>query len=653
VTAPLLAKNWSDEEIEVWTPPEDVTISEWAGKYRELSKQSAIKGRYSLDMVPFLVPVMDDCCDPNVDEVGCSKPAQIGGTDGLLVNVAGYYCDQESATIMIVLADEDSAKYVNTEKLHEMFKASHHLRRFWDPKRFNNEEIKLINGARIYIGWASSVSRLGTKTCRITIGDEIDKPGWFRTSKEAGAMSLLRERANTYPLGLRKHIWFSTPTNKKGNITVLMESFDIVYDWHVPCPHCGQFQPLRWSDKHQHGFEDALYRAEDGSMHRLGHVHWEGGRNATREQILETACYICGECGATWSTVQKNNAVRNGKRLPRTEPKGNERRRFTHLNRLLSLFDGGRLEVLIQNWVDIFKIKDPADRRKDLQGFINSTLAEPFEEVTISTTENKILKARVDLPPMTAPRDVVAVTAGIDVQLYKFWFCVRAWLNSYTSWLIHYGELATWHDVEELLFGKRYPIQNCSDVTIPIWRAAIDTGGGKKFEDMSMTEETQRWIRANGVGRGCRVWGTRGATTSLVGKVKIGKVLDRYPSGKPIKGGLQIITLDTHKLKDMHHYRLGQALKQGDQAAYLHSGVKEDYAQHVLAEEKQRDEKGVEHWVHIGGRNDLLDADLLCQIVADPEWPGGGVNLMTSFVENVIRGKKSGGLNQVKSKFMT
>ncbi len=630
-----------EEERLAIKPPDDINIAEWSGRYRILGKHSAIKGPYNLAMVPFLAPVMDDCCDPNVDEVGCCASAQLGKTDGLLVNTCGFYSDQEPSPIMVVLADQDTAEYVNTEKVRVMFEESEHLRHFYDSKTFNKEEITISNGARIDFAWASSVARLASKTCRITIADEIDKPGWNKVTAEAGAMSLLKERANTYPMGYRKHIWFSTPTTRTGNIIMLMQTFDIVYDWHVPCPHCGQLQPLRWSSKYLFGFKDDKYRAEDGTMHEFGGVVWEGGRDATRQQITETARYACGECGGLWTSAEKNKAVSKGRRIPRTEPTGYERRKFTHLNRLLSLFDGGRLDVMVQDWCDIFK-KQGTDFREALKGFVNSTLAEPFEEVVIASTESKILKARTGLPAQIVPNQAVALTAFIDNQKYGFWFVVRAWARDFTSWNIHYGQLATWDDVERLLFETEYPVEGENNLAMKIWRAALDTGGGKKFEDMSMTEEAYWWLRNNATGRGCRVWGTKGASSAMAGLLKIGKALDKTPSGRPLPGGLSIITLNTNDLKENFHYRIGQAIKGRSRGAYLHAGEEvehEEYVSHILAEEKKVKANGTVYWDQVKKRNDLLDCEVGCAAVADPSWPGGGVNLVVNRINTVRTGE--------------
>lgn len=184
--------------------------------------------------------------------------------------------------------------------------------------------------------------------------------------------------------------------------------------------------------------------------------------------------------------------------------------------------------------------------------------------------------------------------------MYGFWFVVRALAADFTSWNIHYGHLPTWDDVEKLLFDSAYPMPD-SDFMMKIWRAGLDTGGGKnKFGgeyDVSMTERAYFRLRKNIVGRGCRVWGTKGSSNPLAGKVQLGKPLDRTPSGKPLPpipgiGGLQLVLFDTDKPKDAFHYRLQLAIENKPGAAYLHSSTDSQYVSHILAEEKRKKKKG-------------------------------------------------------------
>ena len=610
---------WWPEEIRAGKPPDRIKVSEWAERRRVLTNAAA-RGPYRCEMVPFLVPVMDVATDPNVETMVFCKSAQIGGTDAIL-NILGYFLDQDPSSIMFVCSDEDTAiEEMSRQRVQPMFQDSSDLKHLIDKDRWTKRELIFINGARLTFGWASSVARLASRPYRIVAFDEIDKDGYRRTSNEADAISLGRERTNTF--ANRLILLLSTPTLEEGRIWQELENCEIVYDWHVPCPHCGQLQLLRWDLKNQSGCVEGKYRSIDGTYQPVGNVVWEGGRDATRDQIKK-AGYKCGSCEKVWSTVEKNQAVQNGQIVPRSEPTGDEIKVGFHVNRLYSLFPGGRLENLVSDWLFAVNSGD----WKQIQGFINSSLAEPWKQVTVNVELSHILGARTDVPKRTVPKEAIALTCGIDNQQIGFWYVIRAWDQFFTSWLIDYGFVIAWEDVEQILFENVYPDEDGSERRI--WRAGIDTGGGAQEGGLTMTEETYWWLRQNGIGRGCRVWGTKGSSTPLPGKLRAGKPLDKTPSGKPIPGGLQLVSLNTGALKDTYHYRLNNALTGEDlpQSAYLHAETGEDYARQIRAEEKQKDRQGREMWVHVRGDNHLFDCEVICHALVDPEWPGGGLNL--------------------------
>ena len=615
----MKAPAWSEQELLVAKTKDKLTITSWSERKRVLTN-AAIRGPYQSAMVPFLAPVMDAFADPDVETVVFCKSAQIGGTDAML-NVLGYFIDQEPSSIMLVLADEDTAiQEMSRRRVQPMFAESPDLAHLPDPDMWTKKELSFINGARLTFGWASSVPRLASRPFRIVVCDEIDKQGYELATTEGDAIGLAKERTNTF--ANRKIGLLSTPTIDTGRIAREMAACDVVYDWHVPCPDCGQFQPLRWSVKYAGTIaHDGKYRAEDGTWRNLGLVTWEGGREAASEQI-EAAAYQCGECGSSWDTVAKNRAVQSGRMVPRSETPSRARKVGYHINRLYSLFPGGRLENLVSDWIGAVKSGDV----RQIQGFVNSSLGEPWKQVVVESSAGAVLKARVDLPPRTVPTEAVLLTCGIDNQLTGRWYVVRAWAPDYTSWLVDYGHLATWEELESLLFEARYPHQNGSPMGI--WRAAIDTGGGAQESGISMTEEVYWWVRKHR-GKHPHVWPVKGHAGAMPTRIKAGKPIEKTPSGKPIQGGLQIVSLDTGAIKDVIHYRLQKALEgNGEpQSAYLHAEVGEDYAQQIGAEEKQIDRKGNEQWVQIRRSNHLLDAEVYTHALVDPEWPAGGLNL--------------------------
>ena len=161
-----------------------------------------------------------------------------------------------------------------------------------------------------------------------------------------------------------------------------------------------------------------------------------------------------------------------------------------------------------------------------------------------------------------------------------------------------------------------------------IWRAAIDTGGGAQESGVSMTEEVYWWVRKHR-GKHPHIWPVKGHAGAMPARIKAGRPIEKTPSGKPIQGGLQIVSIDTGAIKDVIHYRLQKALEgNGEpQSAYLHAEAGEDYAQQIGAEEKQIDRKGNEQWVQIRRSNHLLDCEVYAHALVDPEWPAGGLNL--------------------------
>jgi len=360
------------------------------------------------------------------------------------------------------------------------------------------------------------------------------------------------------------------------------------------------------------------------------------------------AWYECEHCHGRWNDTLRDQAVRAGEWRERLTDK-----QISAGETAMELFDylgthrPRKIGFHIPSWISYFvSLSEVAaaflkgqHSLEDFKNYKNKHEAAPWKQIVVSADEGHILKARCDLPAQTVPQEARALMCGIDVQKYGFWFVVRAFAPDFTSWLIHYGFLGTWGDVEQLLFETEYPAAE-GGKTMRIARACVDTGGGKKYQGMSMTEETYWWLRDNSAGRGARVWGTKGSSRALAGKLQLGKPLDKTPSGKPLPGGLRIISVDTEKMKDAYHYHLNRAIEGLPQGAYLHAETGGDYADQILAEEKQITERGIEEWVQIRVDNHLFDCECLAMLCADPEFPGGGINLLRQKAQGAATGRR-------------
>lgn len=594
--------------------PEDlINVSDWGEKYVVLQEPSEIKGPLRLKYTPYLVPILNSVLNPATEKVVLCKPTQSAGTTAAVI-IIGYFAHQHRCSIMFVLADERTATFINDFYIQPLFENSPVLSELIDYNKFSNNEILLRNKSLINMAWASSVSQLASKPMRIVVLDEIDKPGYSRKSKEASAVFLAEQRTESF---YDKLIFLlSTPTMVNGNIWQELINCDVIYDWQVPCPHCGRFQPLRFNREHTRGFEESMYLDNNGEFAKLGQVVWQGGSGASKEQLRQ-AGYECGTCEQAWSNLQKNNAVSKGVSVARVQGITSPRKVGFHVNRLYSLLGrSGNIGRIAEQFLEAKQSNKPGE----LQGIVNNAFAEPWADKVIEINSNDLIrKAKTDLPAGVVPDLAVALTLTVDNQKYEKWYVVRAWANDYTSWLIDYGRLVTFEEIETLIYDTTWSKE--SGGPLKIWRAAIDTGGGSKYEDMSMTEEVYHWLRSLR-GRGIKVWPTKGSARPLVSLLKIGKPLDKTPSGKPMPKGFRIMTLDSGKLKDIFVGRLQNAIDDKPMGAFLHKDVDKIYINQITAEEKQMDNKGVVEWVQVRKDNHLLDCEAMQFALVDPEFPG-------------------------------
>lgn len=564
-------------------------ISEWVEKHRVLGPPAQEKGPMRLSRTPYFRPLLDMAGDRRIERIVLCKSAQIAGTEFAL-SVGGYYAVIYACPVMFVLADEDTATYINKERIQRMFKSSPTLKQLLTAD-ITSRDITLTNGATITIGWASSVARIASRPIQVVILDEVDKPGYYRSSDEGDAISLAIQRTETF-LG-RKIIILSTPTIESGNIWRELNMCDVIYDWHVPCPRCGTYQPLVWSPEHTLSFSGGVFRSEDGKMLPLGRVVWEGGREATSAEI-ESAAYECGICKEKWGNTQKNVAIQHGKLVPRASIEKASSIGF-HVNRLYSLLgESGNISKLVREWILAVK----SGSQKKMQAFTNNVLGEPYRYIKAERNYQMLMDRKDHRPSGVVPSDAITLTAGVDVQDAGFFYIIRAWGHEMTSWLVRYGFVDRWEALENIMFNSTY--KDPSGYGHQVRLVFVDSGGHR-------TAEVYQW---------CRKWKNiaypvKGHDTLYGRPLKPSKI-DVYPDGRSMKGGLTLYHIDTSYFKDQLDAKL--SISVGDPGAfYFNADAKEDYFDQLTSEGRNEDGR----WVVLGRRqNHYLDAEIYAMAAA-------------------------------------
>lgn len=601
--------SFTESERRVFKAKEDLTVSEHAEKFREVTR-GPWPGPWKNENTEYCRFPMDLFNQPWVRRIYMCWAPQTGKTQ-VAANCLNYVIDQDPDTAFYVMASGGTLKRIAKRQLIPMFRAHRRIARLLSSRADDTSmlSVSFKNGMDLLLAWASSVSALASESARYMFFDEVDKY-WPRIN-----LSLGDQRTNAYPY-TKKLLYFTTPEDEAAPITqMIRHEADVLYLFHALCPMCGHGQRMEFDS-----------------------IRWPSDiRDFRKVENKKIARYVCSSCGNGWGDNHRDLAVRRGGWLPyhhdnkwpdgKVEPMAPEEVPQRPENVALHLPAWYSPFVSLSECAGMF-LRGLGDPDK-LQIFVTQYKAQPWKQTVTEKTEDKILAAKVkNLPAQHAPETAVALTCGVDVQKYGFWFLVRAWARDYTNWKIHHGFVNTWAEIEDLLFMREYP-RIGGGPGLRIWRAGFDTGGGKYQEERSSAEEVYFWITKNR-GRGCQLWPTKGASRPLAAKVSIGKALERAPSGKAIPGGVQIISLDTNKLKDLYHFRIEKAMDGGGpMSAYLDQDTGRDYARQILAEVKEKQKNGAELWVQKHRDNHLLDCEVIAQALADPEWPGGGVHLLS------------------------
>jgi len=630
---------FSEPEKKVFRKHKRIPVSRWAERYRYVT-MSVLPGRWKNEVTPYLAGIMDAAWFPSVQTVILCKSPQVGGTEAIL-NCLAYAIDRDPGPALCIYPDELTGKENSQDRIQPMIKGSPRLRGYLTGIDDDSSSLRInLQHMPIYIAWARSAARLANKPIRYLLFDEVDKYVDTAGKKETDPISLGEARTITYRYN--RKVWkISTPTTETGNIwKALTTEAQLVFDYWVRCPACGadqkmEFRQIKWPR--------AAEPSPDGKIHSEDPAAIEAGR---------LAWYECPHCLAAWNDYERDAAVRAGGWRERASGL----KLFEALRARRPMKIGFHLPSWLSPFVSLSEVsasflRGLSDINK-FKDFHNKHLAEPWKLTVISGSEETILAARCPLPAQTAPEETLLLTCGVDVQKNGFWFVVKAWAATGTSWTIHYGFLATWAELEKLIFETVYPVADTGR-TARIFRACVDTGGGEKFEDMTMTDETYLWVLRHRGRGGVALWGTKGASSAMPGMLKLGAEVLMTSRGKKLPAGLRVLSVDTTKAKDQFHYRLqlaaGPDTRELPGATFLHAGTGSDYAAQILAEEKQRNEKGHEEWVNVHQRpNHLLDAEVLAAACVEMEFPGGGLRLIADAMKAKGQGRRviSSGINR-------
>lgn len=425
---------------EVLAPAEDLTVAEWADKYRILSRESAAEaGKWDTNRTPYMKEILMCITDIETKKITMMCSAQIGKTE-MLLNVLGRYMHLDPCPILFVQPTVDDAKSFSKERVEPMIRDTTILKKLISKTNKREEgtvQEKMFPGGYVRFVGANSPSGLASRPIRITLLDEIDR---FPLSarKEGDPVKLAERRTNNFYDS--KNIRVSTPTDDATSKIQLLYLASSQEEWCLPCPVCGEYQPL--------DFEQIKYLDLE-------------------EPELE--CKFCGH--SSQEKEWKSKRQLNGKWIAKF-PVEKEHRGF-HLNALASPW---------VTWKEIVKeFLEVKDDDFQYRTFMNTVLGKTFSvNLEAAMDYEAIYETREDYGAELHD-DVVILTAGVDVQDNRLEVEVVGWGYEYESYGIMYrdfpgdpGKEEVWQQLDTFL-KKKFYFKNKKYLTIAA--TLIDSGG--------------------------------------------------------------------------------------------------------------------------------------------------------------------------------
>lgn len=561
-------------------PPPNLTVSEWAERFRFLSPESSAEpGKWYNARAPHLVAPMDDLSpQAPATEIVLKFPSQDGKTE-VVNNFVGYIIDQDPGPILVLQPNvKPMAEAWSKDRLAPMLRDTPRLRGKVADARArdsgNTITHKLFPGGHVTVAGANSPAGLASRPIRFLITDEIDR--YPPTAGTEGApLKLAEKRTRTFTN--RKLAKVSSPTYENTGIDAEYKLCDTQREWHLRCPACDRTQ-----------------------FPTLKHLRWDKGE-------AQTVRYVCEHCGVEHDQSQEAPIKREGE--------------WVTIRQGLGIKIGywkNQLSSFFVSWADtVAEFLDSKDDPAKLQTFTNTALAETWE-VQGETVEETDVLARREKYSAEVPQGAVVITAAVDCQDDRLEAEAVGWGPGFESWGIEYkifwgdtSQPQVWADLDGWL-NRTYTHE--SGTQLDIAAACIDSGGHR-------TSEVYEFVLGRQARRVFAVRGQGGAGVPIVSaptKRRFGR----------LKRTVKLFNVGVDEAKGLLYARLSQG-EPGPGYCHFPLDYDAEYFTQLTAEQAVLSiSQGVatRKWILKKGqkRNEALDIrvySLAAIRLLDPVWP--------------------------------
>jgi phage terminase large subunit GpA-like protein len=577
-------------------PDPKVLVDEWAEDNRVLPPDTPEPGPYRNARTPYLIDIQRTMSPGSPWREGWwMKPHQVGGSVSG-ENMIGAWVSTAAGSMLVVFPTLEAAKQWELSRFEPMRQNTRALRRrikAADKKGSDNTKLrKRYPGGVMRLIGANRAASAKSATIRYVKFEECDE---YPQDVEGQGSLIKLVIGRTSNFGRRAKIFGdSTPTIAGQSMIEQQVERGDKRKWHLHCPDCQHPQVLRWE--------------------QLKYI----------DSSPETARYECEACGVleTEANWKRGNYRPRPRGMTEEQAKASGRAYWepTAVGEpgVASWCDFGALNApvgwrpwpeLVQEWLTAQQALQAGDDGP-LITFTNNMLGRCYELKVRSSVGAELLQQRAErYELMTAPRGVLAITAGVDTQDNRLAVVIRGWGRGEESWGIWHGEIYgdpslpdVWKKLRELLDT---PVRHESGQSMRIDAVAIDSGGHHREDVYAFARDAQL--------RGKHWFAIKGASSYDAPKLGRPKTQEFTWRGQPVLGGAELRQIGTQAIKTLIDGRLKLGVPGG---GYYHFplGFGADYYKQMRSERRiwKRDSRGVKRllWDETSQRNESWDCEV-------------------------------------------
>jgi phage terminase large subunit GpA-like protein len=370
-----------DNTFSIFTPPPNVSATEWADKYFYLSQESSAEpGKFNSGRTPFVRGILDEFTNPDTEYITVRAPRQIIKTTFILIGL-GYTIHLDPCPMLVLEPTLDLGQRVSKRRVSPMFRDTPVLAEIIGPDRSRVSDNTIMNksfpGGALTIAGANSTAGLISEPRKKLFFDEID---YYPPSIKNEGNPIATAEAGSITFWDRKIVKVSRPSVKDiSPIDKCFEQSDQRY-YHVPCHACGKKQKLEWEQ-----------------------VKWT-------DNDPKTAVYVCKFCGAAWDDGQRVNAMMQGQWIGEKPFEGHAG--FT-LNGIYHIWRP--LPILVKNFLYANEQKRMGNLQP-LHDWLNDEFGESWAIEAEKIEAQPLMERRENYGPGSVPWRVLYLTAAVDDQ---------------------------------------------------------------------------------------------------------------------------------------------------------------------------------------------------------------------------------------------